>query len=66
MKTETGVGMLAAVLLITAFIAAPRALAGGPADFNNDGRSDVFWRNSATGENYLYPLNGTAIALDRA
>ena len=22
-------------------------------DFDNDGRSDVFWRNGATGENYL-------------
>ena len=31
------------------------------ADFDGDGRADIFWRNSATGENYLYPMNGTAI-----
>jgi glucose/arabinose dehydrogenase len=30
-------------------------------DFNGDGRSDVVWRNAASGENYLYPMNGTAI-----
>src|SRR6267142_6865315 len=31
------------------------------ADFNGDGRSDILWRNSVTGENYLYPMNGTTI-----
>ena len=30
-------------------------------DFDGDGRSDIFWRNSSTGENYLYPMDGTAI-----
>jgi hypothetical protein len=30
-------------------------------DFDADGRSDLFWRNSATGENYVYPMNGTQI-----
>ena len=30
-------------------------------DFDGDGRADLFWRNSATGENYLYPLSGTTI-----
>ena len=30
-------------------------------DFDGDGRSDIFWRNETTGENYLYPMNGTAI-----
>jgi hypothetical protein len=30
-------------------------------DFNGDGRSDVSWRNWSTGENYLYPMNGTTI-----
>jgi hypothetical protein len=32
-----------------------------PADLNGDGRSDVLWRNGASGENYLYPMNGTTI-----
>jgi hypothetical protein len=26
-------------------------------DFNDDGRSDILWRKSSTGENYLYPMN---------
>jgi hypothetical protein len=30
-------------------------------DFNDDGRSDILLRNTSTGENYLYPMNGTAI-----
>jgi hypothetical protein len=31
------------------------------ADFNGDTRSDILWRNAATGENYLYPMDGAAI-----
>jgi hypothetical protein len=30
-------------------------------DFDGDGRSDVLWRNFASGENYLYPMNGLTI-----
>jgi len=30
-------------------------------DMDGDGRSDVLWRNSSTGENYLYPMDGTSI-----
>jgi hypothetical protein len=30
-------------------------------DFDGDGRADIFWRNSASGENYVYPMNGTTI-----
>jgi len=33
----------------------------GIGDFNGDGRSDILWRDSATGQNYVYPMNGTAI-----
>ena len=54
MKVKTLICALAGAL------AAPCALAG-KTDFNNDGRADVFWRNSMTGENYIYPLDGTAI-----
>ncbi len=39
----------------------PGATAKRRHDFNGDGRSDILWRNSSTGENYLYPMNGTAI-----
>jgi len=31
------------------------------ADFNGDGRADILWRNSSTGENYLWLMNGTTI-----
>src|SRR6266480_1408750 len=31
------------------------------ADFSGDGRSDVLWRNSATGENYIYLMNAAAV-----
>jgi hypothetical protein len=30
-------------------------------DFDGDGKADIFWRHAATGENYLYPMNGTVI-----
>src|SRR5882762_7232847 len=33
----------------------------GIGDCDGDGRSDAVWRNSANGQNYVYPMNGTAI-----
>ena len=33
----------------------------GVGDFDGDGKADILWRNSASGDNYLYPMNGTAI-----
>src|SRR5690349_12474257 len=30
-------------------------------DFNGDGKTDIFWRNASTGENYIYLMDGTAI-----
>jgi hypothetical protein len=30
-------------------------------DYDGDGKGDLLWRNTATGENYLYPMDGTAI-----
>ena len=33
----------------------------GTGDFDGDGRADILWRNSSTGENYIYLLNGTSI-----
>jgi hypothetical protein len=33
----------------------------GVGDFDRDGRSDLLWRNTASGELYLYPMNGTAV-----
>ena len=34
----------------------------GVGDFDGDGRADILWRNAASGENYIYLMNGTAIA----
>src|SRR3954466_4393439 len=36
-------------------------VAGAPTDFDGNGRSDILWRNAATGENYLYLMIGLAI-----
>src|SRR5438477_868324 len=33
----------------------------GIGDFDGDGRADILWRNSSTGENYVYFMNGWAI-----
>src|SRR3989475_5012538 len=34
----------------------------GIGDFDGDGRDDVLWRNLATGENYIWLMNGWTIA----
>src|SRR5439155_6422213 len=34
----------------------------GIGDFDGDGKADILWRNSSTGENYLYLMNGWTIA----
>jgi Bacterial Ig-like domain (group 3)/FG-GAP-like repeat len=35
-------------------------------DFNGDGRSDIFWRNSTSGENYVAMMDGAAWMSDSA
>ncbi len=32
------------------------------ADFNGDGKTDIFWHNSSTGENTSWLMNGTTVA----
>ena len=49
------------MLFAASLLAASPAWPAVYADFDNDGHSDVFWRNTVTGENYLYPLNGTTV-----
>jgi photosystem II stability/assembly factor-like uncharacterized protein len=36
-------------------------VAVGIGDFNGDGKADVLWRNSSTGQNYIWPMNGVGI-----
>jgi hypothetical protein len=33
----------------------------GVADFDGDGKTDILWRNTITGQNYVYPMDGTTI-----
>jgi hypothetical protein len=33
----------------------------GIADFDNDGNVDILWRNSSTGQNYVWFMNGTTL-----
>ena len=33
-----------------------------PGDYNGDGKSDILWRNSATGQNWMYLMDGATIA----
>src|SRR5438552_12595324 len=34
----------------------------GIGDFDGDGRADILWRNSSTGENYIWLMNGLSTA----
>src|SRR5207245_2047757 len=34
----------------------------GIGDFDGDGKADILWRNTSTGENYIYLMNGRMIA----
>ena len=34
----------------------------GNGDYNGDGNADILWRNSSTGQNWMYLMNGAAIA----
>ena len=30
-------------------------------DYDGDGKADILWRNNSTGQDYLYPMDGTTI-----
>jgi FG-GAP repeat len=38
----------------------------GVGDFDGDGKSDILWRNRATGENMIYLMNGVTISSSAA
>ena len=43
----------------TGFLNLSRTL---PADFNADSKSDIVWRNAASGEDFIFFMNGAAVA----
>jgi Ca2+-binding RTX toxin-like protein len=51
------VGNLAGAAIINRFAAAPISAA----DFNGDGKSDILWRNTNSGEAYIYQMDGFAV-----
>src|SRR6267142_1594246 len=42
-------------------VADPTWVVAGVGDFDGDGRSDILWRNTVTGDNYVYFMNGLQI-----
>src|SRR5437016_12895039 len=42
-------------------VADPAWQVKGVGDFDGDGKADIVWRNSTSGQNYLYPMDGTTI-----
>jgi len=56
--------LLAAGRAVGVLLSLLSALAGAaaPNDFNGDGKSEVLWRNAATGENAIWQLDGLAFA----
>ena len=41
--------------MVTAWVVA------GTGDFNGDGKSDILWRNTVTGETYIYLMDGLTL-----
>src|SRR5436853_435519 len=48
--------------LLTIGSSAPVWQVKGIGDFDGDGKADILWRSTATGEDYVYFMNGWAIA----
>ena len=57
-------GVTVPVVLPFRTVADPTGQIVGTADFNNDGKPDILWRNTATGENYVWYMDG--VNRDRA
>jgi len=38
----------------------------GTGDFNNDGKSDILWRNTSTGDNAIWFMNGGTVSSSSA
>src|SRR6267378_1911492 len=64
-------GLTAATICLAALAAPAFAICPNPnpnpaqrtaSDFDGDCKSDILWRNTSTGENYLFFMNGPAVA----
>src|SRR5438067_154680 len=49
------------LFLLASVVHVPLAQAGEPRDFNGDGKSDISWINSSTGEKLMWFMNGGAV-----
>src|SRR5690348_17871971 len=49
-----------------ATVADPSWSIAGVGDFDGDGKSDILWRNSATGENAIWFMNGPTLSANSA
>src|SRR5437762_1733855 len=61
MKALLRAGLTAATICLAISSANARPPCA-PMDFDGDCKSDILWRNSSTGENYIYLMNGWTIA----
>src|SRR5205823_985655 len=61
MKALLRAGLAAATICLAISSANARPPCA-PRDFDGDGRADILWRNTSTGENYIYLMNGWTIA----
>jgi hypothetical protein len=55
-------GVISSSTVISAGLASAwQTATAGTRDFNNDGKSDILWRNTSTGDVRLWLMNGTSI-----
>ena len=52
---------LVALAAVAAAMSTAHAQQCAPADFNRDGKSDVFWRNGSTGQTVEWQMNALSI-----
>ena len=45
----------------TRTVADPDWTVAAVGDFDGDGKADIFWRNTSSGQNYIHPMDGTSV-----
>ena len=57
---DSGKGIVMALQALQS-VQVPPPILKVPGDFNSDGKSDLVWRNQATGQNTIWLMNGTTV-----